>query len=80
MCPHNPESRLYPGLHQKKCGQKVEGSDPALLPCTGETSSGVLHPDVVSSVKERHGPVGAHPEEYHKNGPRDVTPSPKKTD
>ena len=27
-----------------------------------------------SSVQERHGPVGAHPEEGHKNGPRDETP------
>ena len=20
-CPHSPESKLYPGLHQKKCGE-----------------------------------------------------------
>ena len=23
MCPHSPESRPYPGLHQKQCGQQV---------------------------------------------------------
>ena len=27
-----------------------------------------------SSVQERHGAVGAHPEEGHKNDPRDGTP------
>ena len=27
-----------------------------------------------SSVQERHGPVGAHPEEGHKHDPRDGTP------
>ena len=30
---HSPESQLYPGLHQKKCGQQVKGGDSApLLP------------------------------------------------
>ena len=24
MCPHSPESRPYPGLHQKKCGQQIK--------------------------------------------------------
>ena len=28
---------------------------------------GVLHPDVVSSVQERHGPIGTCAEEGHKN-------------
>ena len=46
----------------------------ALLLCGGEASSGVLRPGVESSVQERHGPVGAHPKEEHKNGPRDGTP------
>ena len=31
MCPHSPEGQLYPGLHQKKCGQQVKGDDPAAL-------------------------------------------------
>ena len=37
MCPHSPESQLYPGLHPKG-GQQVEGGDPAPLPCAGETT------------------------------------------
>ena len=40
-----------------------QGSDPALLLYTGEASPGVLHPDVESSVQERHGAVGVHPVE-----------------
>ena len=47
---------------------------PALLLCAGEASPGVLHPDVESSVQERHKPVGACPEEGYKNNPRDGTP------
>jgi len=47
MCPCT-ENQLYPGLYQKKHGQQV-GDDPLL--CTGETSPGVLHPDVESSVQ-----------------------------
>ena len=35
--------------------------------CTGETSPGVLCPDVESSVQERCGPAGSHPGEDHKN-------------
>ena len=63
MCPHSPESQLYPGLHQTQLGQQGKRGDPAPLLCTGEASPGVLHPDVESSVQERHGPVGVHPEE-----------------
>jgi len=34
MCPYNPESQKYPGLHQKKCGQQSKGGDSAPLLCT----------------------------------------------
>jgi len=37
------------------------------LLCTGETSPGVLHPDVESSVQKRRGPARACPVEGHKN-------------
>jgi len=50
MCPRSPECQPCPGLHQKKHGWRVL--------CAGEPSPGVLHPDVESSVQERHGPVG----------------------
>ena len=52
-------------------------------PCAGvhtwlmrstSASPGAQHPVVESSVQERHGPVGAHPKEEHKNGPRDGPP------
>ena len=32
MCPCNPESQLYLGLHQKKCGQQGEGGGEVILP------------------------------------------------
>ena len=64
MCTRSPESQLCPGLHPKNSGQQGEGGDPAL---SCETSPGVLHLDVESSVQERCGPVGAHPEGGHKS-------------
>ena len=51
-----------------------QGGDPAPLLCAGEASPGALHPDVESSVQERHGSVGACPEEGQKYEPRDGTP------
>ena len=65
ICTHSPENQSYPGVHQRKWGQQTEGDDPCLLPCDGETSPGVLPPDVESSVQETHGSVGACTEEGH---------------
>jgi len=67
VCSHSPESQLYPGLHQKQGGQQVEGSDSALLLCSGETPPEVLHPALKPSVQEGlHGAIGAGPEEATK--------------
>jgi len=54
----------------QKHDQQVEGVDSAPLLCSGETSSGVLHPALEPSAQERHGAVGAGPEEAHKNAQR----------
>ena len=56
-----------------KRGQQDDGGEPTHLLCTGETSPGVLCPDVESSVQEKCGPVGEHLEEGHKNDPKDGT-------
>ena len=40
-----------------------------ILPlCSGETPPGVLHPPLELSAQERHGPVGAGPEKWTKEG------------
>ena len=75
VCPCSPESQPHPGLHLKKCGQQVNGSDPAPLLCADEASPGVLRPDVEFSVQERCRPVEVCPEEGHTNDARDGTPS-----
>ncbi|CAN0309304.1 unnamed protein product, partial [Bubo scandiacus] len=59
-------SQLYLGLHQKKHGQQVKGGDSTPLLHSGDTLPGVLHPALGSSARERHGPVGAGPEESTK--------------
>jgi len=72
MCSRSLESQLDPRLYQKKHGQQGKGGDRASLLCAGEASPGVLHPEVESSVQERH--VEMCPEEHHKNAPRDGAP------
>jgi len=71
-CARSPEGQLYPGLHQEKHDQQVDEGDSASLLCSGETPLGVLQPVLEPSAQERHGPVGACPEEDHKNDQKDV--------
>jgi len=70
----SPEGQPCPGLHHKQHGQQVEGGGSAPLLCSGETPAEVLCPALGPSAQERHGPVGACPEEGHKNGQRAGTP------
>jgi len=44
-----------------------------LPPCCGETPPGVLRPALEPSAQERQEPIGAGPEEGHKNDQRDGT-------
>ena len=74
MCARSPEGQPYIALHQKKCDQQVKGGDSDPLLCSGETSSGVLCPALGPSTQEGHEPVGAGPEEGHKNYPRAGAP------
>ena len=73
MCPCIPESQPYPGPHPKNGGQQGKGGDPTSLLCTCETPPGILHPNV-KSIQERRGSIGEHPEEGHRNDPRDGPP------
>jgi len=57
-------------MQQEKRSQQAEGEDSAPLLRCGETPPGVLHPALEPSAERRHGPVGAGPEEGHKNDPR----------
>ena len=71
---HSSEGQPYPGLHQDKRGQQVKKEDSAALLCSGETSPGGLHPALEPSAQEGHGPVGAGPEEGHKDNLRTGAP------
>jgi len=68
------EDQLYPGLHQEKRGQQVEGGGSASLLYSGETPPGVLRPALEPPAQEGQGPVGAGPEEGHKDDQRTGVP------
>jgi len=56
----------YPGLHQRKCVQQVEGCDSDTLLCSGETPPEVLCPALERSASKSHGPAAVVPEEGQK--------------
>jgi len=72
VCACSPESQLYPGLHPQQRGQQGEEGNSAPLLRSGETPPGVLRPALEPSAKDRHGPVGAGPEEGHRNDEREA--------
>ena len=72
MCTRSPEGQPYPGLHQKKRGQKVEGGDSVPLLRSGDSPPGVLHPALEPSAQEKCEPVGESPEKGHKINQRDA--------
>ena len=67
-------SLLYGSTHICEQLSRRKHKDEAPLLCTGETPPGVLPPGAKFSLQERHGPVGVHSEEGHKDDPRDGTP------
>jgi len=70
MCICSPEGQPQPGLHKKKHDQQVKGGDSAPLLRSDDTPLGVLCPALEPSAQERHGSVGAGPEESHPKDPR----------
>jgi len=58
MCVPSPEGQLYPGLHQEKCGQQVQGGDSAPLLRPGETPPGILHPALEPTAQDWSGSRG----------------------
>lgn len=73
MCDISTESQLCPGLHQKKCGQQVEGGVSAPVLHSHEIPPRVLHPALVSATQERCESVVGGPEEGHVDAQWDGT-------
>ena len=64
MCAHSPESQLYPGLHQEKNGQQVEGGNSVTVLHSGEIPPGVLCPALESPAQEGHGAVAEESQQF----------------
>ena len=63
MCACSSACQLYPGLHQEKHDQQIEGGDSALLLCSHVTLPEVLHSALRLSTQEGYWTVGEGPEE-----------------
>ena len=57
-----------------KSSMAIRSREVILPLCSGRTPLGILHPALQPSAQERHGAVGAGPEEGHKNDQKDGTP------
>lgn len=73
VCICSPEGQLYLRLHQK-CNQQVKGGDSVFLLCSHETPPEVLRSVLRPLPQERHGPVGASPEEGPDNDQKAGSP------
>jgi len=51
MCACSLKGKPYPGMHQRKGGQQVEGGDSVPLLHSGETPPGVLCPALEPSAQ-----------------------------
>ena len=52
MCACSLEGQLYPGVHQEKCHQQVDGRDSESLLCSCETTTEALSPDLEPQLKK----------------------------
>ena len=70
VCACSPKGQVYPGLHQEKFDQQIEGGDSSPLLCYCETPPGVLCPVLETLTQEGHGAVGVDSEERHADDQR----------
>ena len=72
MCVCSPESQPYPGLHQKKCDQQVEGGDSPPLLCSHETPLGYC-------IQFLRAPLGPHNHWQHGYEKKNYSPKARRS-
>ena len=75
MCVCSPKSQLYPGLHQEKHDQQVEGGDSVPLLCSHENLPRVLCPIMGLSTQDGHQAAEMGPQKGYEDDQRAVAPS-----